>query len=238
MVIGIDRELGVEPTLPPASHLGSAEVFAYGLGDLVTPTAANLAKTLGASPQIGARHEERYDPADGLPPRPDLLRNLITVWDAIGDLPSLDPGRGVPVATPSEYAIALGAGERDPANHEAWGHAEETVARLASIPEGDRLKTERRYYSQAYARLHRRGLSRTITTNFHNAGCGRFTHPLESRTITVREAARLQGIEDDFSFVGHGALQERLVGNAFPLPLAESIGRHLASQLDSVGALD
>jgi DNA (cytosine-5)-methyltransferase 1 len=238
VVIGIDRELGVEPTLPPASHLGQAQVFAYRLGALLAPTADNLAEALGASPQIGVRQEERFDVADRLPSRPELLKDLVTVWDAIGDLPALDPGRSSAPASPSTYAIDRGAGEREVSDHEGWGHGEKTVARLRTIPEGGRLETDRRYYSQAYTRLHRRGLARTITTNFHNAGCGRFTHPLEPRTITVREAARLQGIDDRFTFVGHGALQERLVGNAFPPPLAESIARHLASQLDSVGALN
>jgi DNA (cytosine-5)-methyltransferase 1 len=92
-------------------------------------------------------------------------------------------------------------------------------------------KRDRPYYSQAYTRLHRRGLARTITTNFHNPGSGRFLHYEALRTLTVREAARLQGIEDAFTFVGLQSDQERLVGNAFPMPLAEAIARHIAKEL-------
>jgi DNA (cytosine-5)-methyltransferase 1 len=99
------------------------------------------------------------------------------------------------------------------------------------VPEGGRLATSRRYYSQAYARLHRRGLARTVTTSFHNAGCGRFTHYAEHRTLTVREAARLQGIPDSFQLHGTAAERERLVGNAFPQLWAQAIARHIAAEL-------
>jgi DNA (cytosine-5)-methyltransferase 1 len=115
------------------------------------------------------------------------------------------------------------------------------VRRLRVVEEGSGLldkrygrSKDRPYFSQAYTRLHRRGLARTITTNFHNAGSGRFLHYNELRTLTVREAARLQGIEDAFTFIGFSSTQERLVGNAFPVPLAEAIARHIASELGSV----
>ena len=237
VVIGIDRELGLTPSLPPPTHFGSKAVFSYSRRNLVAPSGKTAGEILGSSPQIGIPITERYDGASSLPAQPDQLQDLVTVWDAIGDLPVLDEAREVPRAKASAYADSLGAGQGKLQNHEPWGHTDQTVERLATISEGGRLKTELRYYSQAYARLHRRGLARTITTNFHNAGCGRFTHPLESRTITVREAARLQGISDEFRFTGHGALQERLVGNAFPPLLAKAVAEHLAAQMDSVGAM-
>jgi DNA (cytosine-5)-methyltransferase 1 len=106
---------------------------------------------------------------------------------------------------------------------------------MAAIDEGGRPSPEatggKRYYSQAYARLHRRGLARTITTNFHNPGCGRFLHYSQPRALTVREAARLQGIADGFRFIGHPTWQERLVGNAFPPLWTELIARHVADEL-------
>ena len=49
-------------------------------------------------------------------------------------------------------------------------------------------------------------------------------HFEEERTLTVREAARLQGFDDQFEFSGSLDTQMQLVGNAVPLPLAEALG--------------
>jgi len=85
------------------------------------------------------------------------------------------------------------------------------------------------YFSQAYGRLHRNGLARTITKNFHNPGSGRFTHYAAPRTLTIREALRVQGFPDTFRFTDDttASAAERLVGNAFPRPLARALARHI-----------
>ena len=89
-----------------------------------------------------------------------------------------------------------------------------------------------RYFSQAYARLHQTGLARAVTTNFHNPGSGRFTHYGAPRALTLREALRLQSFPDAFILPEmHMSDAERLVGNAFPLRLAEVLGRHISRLL-------
>jgi DNA (cytosine-5)-methyltransferase 1 len=122
-------------------------------------------------------------------------------------------------------------------DHVAWNHKPETVDRLRKVKEGGVLLGDgvrgrsRKYFSQAYSRLHRDGLARTITTNFHNAGSGRFLHYEHVRTLTVREAARLQGIPDDFRFEVEPTIAERLIGNAFPQPVAKAIAAHVQRQI-------
>jgi DNA (cytosine-5)-methyltransferase 1 len=227
IVIGYKRELEVVPTLPPPTHFGVRAVFDYRNQRLTKPSLERAEALLGTAPPIGVARRKRHSMRSLLQGDPSKLADLVTVADAFGDLPRLRGGRA---SAPSRYAARL-RGESEPPNHEAWRHRPELVARLAGVAEGGRLETEKRYYSQAYARLHRRGLARTVTTNFHNAGCGRFTHYAEPRTITVREAARLQGVEDSFEFIGDRSLQERLVGNAFPQLWAEAIGAHIAAEL-------
>lgn len=55
----------------------------------------------------------------------------------------------------------------------------------------------------------------------------KFVHPYENRFITVREAARLQGFPDDFSFWGSLTSTQQQVGNAVPVPFAKAIFRQI-----------
>jgi DNA (cytosine-5)-methyltransferase 1 len=232
LVIGYRGDLERQPTMPVPTHFGSRRVFDYRAQRLVRPTASRARAILGEAPHIGVREAARYDVVKHLPAEPQGLRDLVTVGEAIRDLPPLGEGRVRP-GSPSPYARALGAGACPLVNHEPWGHSAELVGRLRGVREGGLpARTAGRYYSQAYSRLHRRGLARTITTSFHNAGCGRYTHYAEPRTLSVREAARLQGIPDWFELHGTGAQRERLVGNAFPELWARVIAGHVERELE------
>ncbi len=98
------------------------------------------------------------------------------------------------------------------------------------------------YYWSAYTRLAWDAPALTITANANFLGSGRFSHPVELRGITMREAARLQSFDDDFKFItsmtddtdttriGVGM---DMVGEAVPPNLSQAIAMHLASQLDA-----
>lgn len=64
--------------------------------------------------------------------------------------------------------------------------------------------------------------STTIIAHLHKDG-HRFIHydPAQCRTITVREAARLQSFDDDFEFVGSRGHAYQMIGNAVPPKLAK-----------------
>jgi DNA (cytosine-5)-methyltransferase 1 len=235
IVIGYRRDLEMAPTPPSATHFGCRAVFDYSKKKLTKPKPETAESLLGTSPEIINYTRRRDDDTPNV--KTSVLADLVVVGEAIGDLPAAaddDEPLGY-VGGGSTYAKAL----RDGCvrNHRRWRHRPELLARLAGVPEGGGLLDEhgrrrsRPYFSQAYSRLHRRGLARTITTNFHNAGSGRFLHYTELRTLTVREAARLQGFSDSFAFIGYQSVQERLIGNAFPVPLAERLARHIADEL-------
>ncbi len=232
LVIGYRHDTGLTPSGPPPTHAGRRKIWDYRTETFVEPSPGTLDALLGAAPRLGAPRAAQYTMRDYYPEKLGSLTRFVTVGDAIGDLEEDAHGPR------SGYARTLGAGKQVVANHEPWDHGKDLVERLRLVKEGCRPPIEatngRRYYSQAYTRLHRKGLARTITTNFHNPGSGRFLHYQLPRTLTVREAARLQGFGDDFVFIGHPGRQERLVGNAFPPLWAESIASHIATELHDV----
>jgi DNA (cytosine-5)-methyltransferase 1 len=56
-------------------------------------------------------------------------------------------------------------------------------------------------------------------------------HPWLHRSISVREAARIQGFPDDFVFAGSRASQPLQVANAVPPPLGRAIANHLVAHV-------
>ena len=76
-----------------------------------------------------------------------------------------------------------------------------------------------------YGRLAWNEPSVTLTARFDSFTRGRFGHPVEHRSLTIREGARIQTFPDNFVFSGNRGEQARQVGTAVPPLLAEVLGR-------------
>jgi DNA (cytosine-5)-methyltransferase 1 len=223
VIIGFRRDLDLSPSMPRPTHGGRGRVFDYNSCGYVYP------RTQEGRTLLQLRLRVRL-------PRG---RALVTLRRALGDLPaSLEPGEEATMyERPAEtsYQRTMRRHVETLTHHKAWNHDDETVEFLARVSPGEcpralgQRSRNTTYFSQAYARLHWNGLARTITTNFHNPGSGRFTHYAAPRAITVREALRLQGFPDTFQFDDDTTKSdaERLVGNAFPRPLARALARHI-----------
>lgn len=77
--------------------------------------------------------------------------------------------------------------------------------------------------------------STTIIAHLYKDG-NRFIHydPEQQRTITVREAARLQSFPDDFEFIGSQGKAYQMIGNAVPVLLAKAIGFAIKDFIEEV----
>lgn len=214
-----------------------------------------LASRLGSSIKFP---DPTHDTPDALSVQAGHLQPHLTVHDAIGDLPQIgDNSQVEPLPYPrmkrTEYQDAMRNGAT-----KLWNHRSRPVSELArsiitqlgpgqglrSIPI-DRLPARfhkmrrissgelRRDCTTLYHRLSPTLPSYTITCYFTNVSSGAFTHPLEDRAITPREAARLQSFPDTFRFVG--ASIPRQIGNAVPPILGRIMGEAVLSHLREHG---
>lgn len=84
-------------------------------------------------------------------------------------------------------------------------------------------------FKDVYGRMSWDDVSPTITSGCSNPSKGRFLHPTRNRTITLREAALLQGFPENYKFdVSHGKEAISLmIGNALPPPFIAAHARGL-----------
>lgn len=79
-------------------------------------------------------------------------------------------------------------------------------------------------FTDKYKRLAWGELCRSITAHIAKDGYW-YIHPDQHRTLSIREAARVQSFPDDFRFAGTQTHRYRQIGNAVPVLLGEAVGR-------------
>jgi DNA (cytosine-5)-methyltransferase 1 len=77
------------------------------------------------------------------------------------------------------------------------------------------------------------GIARSIITRFRDPKSGEYTHPEQDRTISIREAARIQSFPDWFVFEGGYSEQYNQVGNAVPPLMAKAVGLEIFALLEA-----
>lgn len=146
-----------------------------------------------------------------------------TVRDAIADLPS-PPADG---SEHPEFANHFRETRLSPLNVERIKHVPQGGGR-ADLPEHLQLACHRKNsghrHLDVYGRLAWDQPAVTLTARFDSFTRGRFGHPVEHRSLTIREGARIQTFPDTFRFYGNREEQARQVGNAVPPLLAQTLG--------------
>jgi len=173
---------------------------------------------------------------------------LVTVADAISDLPPVLGGQrelrlpyGGPV-TAFQKRARRGLARDDAGvifDHVTRPVRTDDAEAFALLEPGqtyaDLPKRLRRYrsdiFSDKYKRLSFDDVSRTITAHIAKDGYW-YIHPAQNRTLSIREAARLQTFPDRIRFAGHPTVQLRQIGNAVPPALARAVGRRIKVALD------
>jgi DNA (cytosine-5)-methyltransferase 1 len=86
-------------------------------------------------------------------------------------------------------------------------------------------------FDDKYKRLDPHALSRSITAHIAKDGYW-YIHPYQDRTLTVREAARIQTFPDRVRFAGPPSAAFRQIGNAVPPLLARRVGEAVLAALE------
>lgn len=178
---------------------------------------------------------------DGRPFEWPSEQKKVTVRQAIGDLPALGrtTGKGEMAAGAARTQFQQRARKGMEGSRVVWDHTTRAVrdddreafklmkpgTRYSDLP-----KELRRYrsdiFDDKYNRLSWDEVSRSITAHIAKDGYW-YIHPAEQRTLTVREAARIQTFPDRFRFAGSRSHAFRQIGNAVPPALGEAVGREL-----------
>jgi DNA (cytosine-5)-methyltransferase 1 len=105
----------------------------------------------------------------------------------------------------------------------------DSESRYSDLP--DHLKRYRDdIFDDKYKRLSGDDVSRTITAHIAKDGYW-YIHPEQNRTLTVREAARIQTFPDQFRFAGPPSAAFKQIGNAVPPRLGCAIGTAVVDAL-------
>ncbi len=107
---------------------------------------------------------------------------------------------------------------------------EDSIHALERHERGDLMRYRTDVFDDKYARLRGDRPCKTIVSHLAKDGNG-YVHPREPRSLTLREAARVQSFRDSYVFCGSASDQWTQLGNAVPPLLAEAIARSFLATL-------
>lgn len=160
----------------------------------------------------------------------------MTVRDAIGHLPPISAGES------DANDVLHRSRSMTPINLERM-KASTPGGTWNDWPEALRLRCHMKEsgssYQSVYGRMEWGKPSSTMTTQSYNFGTGRYGHPDQDRSLSLREMAILQSFPPDYRFVPPGTTPEfasigRLIGNAVPVQLGYVIGISLTQHVSSI----
>ena len=177
------------------------------------------------------------------------LKKFVTVRDAIYELPFQKEGEGENIISfkskrDNEFLKAIVPEDFDKLyDHICRHHNKTDVQRYTEIAKNhwtfqellenrpDLCHTPPRVFGNSYVVQFWDLPSRTIIAHLYKDG-NQFIHPdyKQGRTLTVREAARLQSFPDDFVFEGSRTDKFKQIGNAVPPLLAQTIAKGIKTK--------
>ena len=203
---------------------------------------------------VGVRNDLSIDP-----PFPEREKKiLVTVGQAIQDLPELtafvmplkikssgpkqkDREQSYKCDPQNSYQKLMRKNQKPDVgiwNHLCRSHNDKDMEIFGILKQGQKYKDLPRHvmryrddiFDDKYKRLIWDEPSWTLTAHMKKDGLA-YIHPLQTRSISVREAARIQSFPDDFIFHAPMTRMFELVGNSVPPLLAEAVAKPVVKML-------
>lgn len=242
--------------------IGNPEVLVLNTADYGVPQLRKRVIIIGVRKDIDKSAEELYESIIKTHWNPETLSNeekgkkrFVDVRQAIGDLPSIEPGQDASTEEydypcNNEFLKKIGKSGIHPLmDHIARKHNDLDRKRFQVMIHNHwsfgQLRREMPQYEHEHARVFDNSYvvqwwdlpSKTILAHIHKDGF-QFIHPDEEqrRTFTVREAARIQSFPDDFEFKGSRGEKYKQIGNAVPPLFAEALAKSIKKNLIDITA--
>jgi DNA (cytosine-5)-methyltransferase 1 len=171
---------------------------------------------------------------------PAKKKDIVTVWEAIGDLPKLNNGadfNALPYRKDvqiSRYARKMRRSSKEALQNFVSLNEEYIIERYKHIRQGQNWRAIPKYLMKNYKELGNchSGIYRRLRANkpavvISNYRKNMLIHPFRNRGLSVREAARLQSFPDKFVFEGSIWYIQQQIGNAVPPLLAQVIFKRI-----------
>lgn len=148
----------------------------------------------------------------------NVMNRPFTFGDAVSDLEYIESGEKV---------------DRDD-YHWAVNHPTHVLEWLVNVPQGKSAHDNDDFnlrppsgYNTTYKRQVWDEPAGTVGTTFGMISGCRNVHPIATRSMTIREALRLQSFPDSFQLTGTSGTKRKVIGNAVPPMLGYHITKHI-----------
>ena len=181
---------------------------------------------------------------------PQRRRRLLVLAGIHGPIPFAPPSKDRTSVRQALDGLALAGSSGDPA-HDAPEKRTDRVARViraippdggsrSSLPKELLLECHSKTngFSDVYGRMAWDKPAPTITAGFVNPSKGRFLHPTEHRTVSIREGSLLQGFPKTFRWPMEAGKYPvaRMIGNALPPEFVRRQAVEVAAYLRSAAS--
>lgn len=186
---------------------------------------------------------------------PELLEGMITAGEALRDLPPVAAGgqnnEYVPPKELTTYQRQMRERlieEGRPGtlfNHYAPALSPQNIERIKALKPGQdwrdlprhllppgMQRAKKKDHTRRFRRMRWDTVPRAVITRFRDPKSGEYIHPEQERTISIREAARIQSFPDWYEFKGRLDQMYDQVGNAVPPLMAQAIVREMIACLE------